>query len=108
MNRFYASALKVRVSKEDQSSRLLVIYYFIDLARERLAIEFFRLNASYECRTVPFGRVLPFREQLLSSDFATHAVDYHGQPITEIVIQKIAEAFPGWDQQMEPVDLDMA
>ena len=107
MNRFFTSALKVRVSKDDQYSHLLVIYYFLDLDRQHLGIEFFHLGTTLDRLQVPFGRVLTFREQLLSSDFAAYAVDYHNEPILDIVSRKIQEAFPYWASNTEPVDLDI-
>ena len=107
MNRFFTSALKFRVSKDDQYSRLLVIYYFLDLDRQHLGMEFFHLCTTLDRLQAPFGRVLTFREQLLSSDFAAYAVDYHGEPIADIVNQKIQEAFPYWTSHMQPVDLDL-
>ena len=107
MNRFYTSALKVRVWNKDQWSRLLVIYYFLDLDKEHLGIDFFQLATTVDRPQIPFGRVLTFREQLLSSDFAAHVIDYHGEPIWDIVAGKLAEAYPSWKQHLEPVDLDV-
>jgi hypothetical protein len=107
MNHFSTFALKFRVWSGDRWSRLLVIYYFLDLAKKHLGIEFFQLGTTLERPHVVFGRVLTFREQLLSSDYAAQAVDYHGQPIGDIVTRKVAEAYPGWSHHMEPVDLDV-
>lgn len=107
MNHFYTSALKLRVWNEDQWSRLLIIYYFLDLDKEHLGIDLFQLATTVDRPHIPFGRVLTFREQLLSSDFATHVVDYHGEPILEIIDRKIAEVYPSWNQDLEPVDLNV-
>jgi hypothetical protein len=107
MNHFFTSALKLRVWSGDQWSRLLVIYYFLDLTKEHLGVEFFQLGTTLGRPHVPLGRVPTFGEQLLSSDFAPHAVDYHGESIADIITRKVEEAFPGWSHCMEPVDLDV-